>query len=212
MKAPLACLSVLLISACGGTAFRDADPDTDEPDARTDSPRPLQPSDAPASDAPTPSAEVTPPTDETPSEPDAELAGNGNFEQPSPGFACTEVGCLSGFQLELDKQTPWQPGAYVFRGLGSNGLEHRCGVTLAPGEMTFGSRCDGFFMSREAGTFVPASARVQLVAEQVELEVLFEGQRIAFAEYTPVWITSRPNGPECEPVCMNSSAQTLRIE
>jgi hypothetical protein len=217
MRVHLVCASVLLLSACGGAAFSDGD-DADAPHAAS----PLQPSHA-ASDPMTPPApaapdtaspQPTPPADAIPDEPAPAFAGSSGAvlgADPS-GFACTEVGCLSGFSLNFEKETPWREGSYVFRVLGSNGLTHACDVQLTSDDMLLGSRCDGFFMTRDAGNSVPASAQVQLVAEQIEFEVLFEGERIAFAKYTPVWKTNRPNGPECEPVCINGNGQTLSID
>ncbi|MET0412931.1 MAG: hypothetical protein ABW217_16615, partial [Polyangiaceae bacterium] len=72
--------------------------------------------------------------------------------------------------------------------------------------------CDGFFMTRQDDSPVPASAQIQLVADEVEIEVLFDGARIALERYEPDWTEHRPNGPSCEPVCRSGGLQVLGIE
>jgi hypothetical protein len=78
--------------------------------------------------------------------------------------------------------------------------------------MQLGRGCNGFFMAPAEASPVPASTRVPVVAEQVELELTFEGQRVGYARYEPTWTEHRPNGPQCGPVCLNGEPRTLDVD
>jgi hypothetical protein len=209
MRAYLAHSIVLVLSACGGSAYSERSAD-DTRETETQSNQPSAPQTPPAN-TPVSDADDTP-TPEPDDEPAPPFAGNGGLQDQGDGFGCTAVGCLSGFQLQIEKQTSWQPGSYTFVARGDNGLEQRCELRLTATDMLLYEGCNGFFMTREDESPVPASAQIQLVADQVELEVLLEGERIAFAEYEPTWTEQRPNGPRCEPVCTNGGRQVLEIE
>lgn len=210
MRAYLAGSIVFVFSACGGSAYSERDTgDTRQTDTQSNQPAaPLTPPAAPPAD----DVGETPASDDH-DDPAPPFAG-----VPSPGLqnqgevGCTEVGCLSGFQLEIDKQSPWQPGAYSFVARGDNGLERRCDLRLTAVDMLLYEGCDGFFMTRQGNSPVPASAQIQLVSDEVEVEVLFDGVRVALVSYEPEWSEHRPNGPLCEPVCTSGGLQVLGLE
>jgi hypothetical protein len=38
------------------------------------------------------------------------------------------------------------------------------------------------------------------------------GRVVGTGDYRPVCLTSRPNGPECEPVCVGAGSDTLLVD
>jgi hypothetical protein len=210
MRAFVAGLSVLVISACGGAATNEQNTDDSrETDTQSNQPAPA----APAPEVPAQSDEPGEvPASDDHDDPAPPFAGVGGLQDPGGAVACSEVGCLSGFQLAIDKQSAWQPGAYRFVARGDNGSERSCDLRLTAVDMLLYEGCDGFFMTRQDDSPVPASAQIQIVSDEVEVEVLLDGERIAFARYEPTWTEHRPNGPRCEPVCTNGDQQVLGIE
>lgn len=207
MRSYLAGLSVLVFSACGGNAYSDRDSGgTRETD--TQSNQPAQPA---TSGSASPNSDD--PAGENSDNPAPPFAGSGGPSLAEPvGVGCTQVGCLSGFQLAIEKRSEWQLGSYSFVARGDNGLERRCDLRLTPVDLLLYEGCDGFFMTREDDSPVPSSAQIQLVSDEIEIEVLFDGERIALTRYEPEWTQHRPNGPLCEPVCTNGGRQVLGIE
>lgn len=129
---------------------------------------------------------------------------------------CTQIGCIDGLRLEIEKAGAWQPGAYVFA-FTVDGAAVRCSgsLPLKPCDAGPSLVCDveGRVQIGESGCALAADAQgfsdVQIHGSpaQVEVSLTRDGQELSRAALTPTYAESRPNGPGCEPVCRGASAK-----
>lgn len=135
------------------------------------------------------------------------------------GIACTEIGCQDGFILMLSPSDGWPQGAYEFaleteagkttcKGsiplppCGQSGLT--CATTPDRGEKNprvaiSGCALDGASQSFPQIDFPDGPA-------QVNVRIAKDGTTLVNQVFTPQYTTSSPNGPQCGPVCRQSSA------
>ncbi|MCU0653954.1 MAG: hypothetical protein MUF64_01240 [Polyangiaceae bacterium] len=125
---------------------------------------------------------------------------------------CTTLGCVNGFSLDFSAPS-WPPGKYTVE-LTVDGQRGTCEATL-PLQANATARCSlpGVSLGL-SGSALPAdqhslsglqwsNARPALV----EVSVLRDGAPVGKpASFRPAYTTSRPNGPDCEPVCTGASA------
>lgn len=139
--------------------------------------------------------------------------GPGPGPGPAPGpRACTEIGCMNGLSVALDKATPWAAGDYTFV-VDVEGTRVTCegALPLKPCDAGPSLRCDppervtigesGCALGPETHGF----SELQFVGGEppraVELTITRDGEALHTAKLSPTYTTSRPNGPECPPVC-----------
>lgn len=132
------------------------------------------------------------------------------------GKMCTEIGCVSGLRIDLQKAGAWQPGAYVFT-FELDGSPVRCSGALPLKACDAGPSltCDGEGRVQigESGCALPPDQHgfsdIQLLGSPAKVRVAIarDGQELHSAELAPTYTESRPNGPGCEPVCRGASAQ-----
>jgi hypothetical protein len=97
------------------------------------------------------------------------------------GQVCTLIGCYDGLSVTLASPpaTPFRVEAYVQVGLGSR-YTQTCNATP----------CYVFFPG-----FTPPAVRIDVIA----------GVDTVTREFTPAYVLSRPNGPQCDPECRNAT-------
>jgi hypothetical protein len=141
---------------------------------------------------------------------------------PSPGpqdpggKVCTQMGCIDGAHLNLAKVTPWTAGNYSFAVELDGTLVTCTGALPLPAcEQGAALRCDveGKVQIGESGCALPPEQHgfsdIQISGDpaKIKLTILREDQPLYSGELTPTYVTSRPNGPDCEPVCRGAQAE-----
>ena len=136
------------------------------------------------------------------------------------GKMCTMIGCINGVHLNLAKPTPWTAGNYTFA-LELDGAAVTCTGALPLPACDKGNalRCDveGKVQIGESGCALPPEQHgfsdIQILGEpaRVKLTIKHEDQQLHSGELTPTYVTSRPNGPDCEPVCTQAKSDTLPV-
>jgi hypothetical protein len=132
-----------------------------------------------------------------------------------PSRACTEIGCGPAFGVEFQRAAGWGLGVYRIE-LQVDGETVSCErqIPLHCDEEPACSRADVQLV--EIGCALDVSQQslggVQFVAEgpaQVSVRVRHDDTELGTAEYAPQYTESRPNGPDCEPVCRQAKHETL---
>lgn len=127
--------------------------------------------------------------------------------------ACTEIGCLDGLTLDVASDHRWPAGKYSFNfRLDGRAVNCTGALPLKPcGEP--GIVCDGpGVMITESGCALPAAAHgfgpVMLPGgpQKLQVAVSHNGRLLTEKSLTPQYRESRPNGPQCEPLCRQASA------
>jgi hypothetical protein len=111
-------------------------------------------------------------------------AGCGSLAPDGVG-ACTRIGCDSGAFFELDGPLP----------------ESYTVTLLIPGEPPRVAECAPADVCGGRVFFAGVTAR------QVEIEITGEGGLRLRREVSLTYATSRPNGPDCPPVCLQAFAR-----
>ena len=128
--------------------------------------------------------------------------------------ACTDIGCLNGFQLNVSPSSGWAAGMYQFE-LTVDGRAITCqgAIPLLPcSEPSFPCDADGVRLG-VSGCALPAtqqgiaSIMFDGYPEAVSLRVLRNGSELQHADLTPTYTSSQPNGKGCEPVCCSAGAE-----
>lgn len=140
----------------------------------------------------------------------AEPAGPG-----APGaVACTEIGCLDGARITLEKATPWAAGEYTFV-FDLDGAAVTCKGSLPLKQCDAGPTlsCDvaDKVQVGESGCALPpeshgfSDVQIKGAPKSVAVKISNGGQTVHEVELAPKYTTSRPNGEGCEPECHGAS-------
>jgi len=123
---------------------------------------------------------------------------------------CTEIGCADGLTITMAKGSPWEPGAYTFA-FELDGAPVTCTGALPLKACDAGPSltCDpsGRVQIAESGCALPpdqhgfSDIRVPTAVTKVKLAIARDGQALRSFEFAPKFVETRPNGPDCEPVC-----------
>lgn len=134
--------------------------------------------------------------------------------QAGPDGACTEIGCQNGLHLTWD-QGPWKPGPYTIE-VTLDGTKVTCEgkLPLPACDAGPGFKCTPGASLRlgESGCALPPEQHglggidIDTMPAQVRIVVRRDGVEVGAQEITPKYQESRPNGPQCEPVCRQASA------
>ena len=141
---------------------------------------------------------------------------------PSPGSSdpggkvCTQMGCIDGLHVNLAKVTPWTAGNYTFA-LELDGTPVTCtgALPLPACDQGAALRCDveGKVQIGESGCALPpeqhgfSDIQISGAPAKVKLTITREDQQLHSGELAPTYVTSRPNGPGCEPECRGANAE-----
>lgn len=138
-------------------------------------------------------------------------------EPETSNGGCTLIGCGSAFQVTFQKTSAWAAGDYRVV-VGMDGTNVECTATLP-------LTCDAPFPCSDpnvllilSGCALPPSEHslggVDIVLgtpATVSIEVFYQGQSVATDQWTPAYITSRPNGAACDPECTTAPGETMTI-
>lgn len=131
------------------------------------------------------------------------------------GHECTAIGCADGFFVTITSASAWPAGAYVVTVV-ADGATTTCAATF-PLTASSTPACSGPGVQVGlSGSLLPAaqqsiaSVTLMTTPKAVSIDVARDGASIGGRSYTPTYKTSRPNGPDCEPVCTNAS-DTLAV-
>jgi len=141
---------------------------------------------------------------------------------PSPGSSdpggkvCTQMGCIDGLHVNLAKVTPWTAGSYSFA-FELDGAPVTCtgALPLPACDQSPALRCDveGKVQIGESGCALPpeqhgfSDIQISGAPAKVKLTITREDQQLHSGELAPTYVTSRPNGPGCEPECRGANAE-----
>ena len=126
--------------------------------------------------------------------------------------ACTDIGCRSGYNVDVSPSSGWTSGAYSFE-LDLDGRAITCQGSIplkACGERSFLCDADGVTLG-ESGCALPSTQQgIATISFEgfplaVSVRVLKDGSELASAKLTPGYKASQPNGPGCDPICCNAS-------
>lgn len=142
------------------------------------------------------------------------LASAGCENAPFEGKACTEIGCVNGFQVEFQTGS-WPAGTYAVDAVTSTGTRS-CSVKLPFAGVDPGVTCTGDKVQLgTSGSALPA-AQHSLVGvtffdtpAEVTLTVKRDGATLASQIFKPTYKTSQPNGAGCEPTCTQAPSAKL---
>lgn len=132
------------------------------------------------------------------------------------GKMCTQMGCINGLHVNLAKVTPWTAGNYSFA-FELDGAAVTCTGALPLPACDQGSalRCDveGKVQIGESGCALPPEQHgfsdIQISGTPTKIQLTIEHAETVLhsSEFAPTYVTTRPNGPECEPECRSASTE-----
>lgn len=132
---------------------------------------------------------------------------------PGPGKMCTEIGCVDGLRIQVEKATAWAAGSYTFvfdlgaavtckGALPLKACEAGASLTCEPaGKVQIGE--SGCALAAEAQGF--SDIQIAGAPRAVSLKISRDDQPLHAVTLTPVYKTSRPNGEGCEPECTSAA-------
>lgn len=138
----------------------------------------------------------------------------GEGDGTSEPTACTEIGCTDGLVIAVTPMSSWPHGAYRFT-IDADGTTITCtGALPLPDCGTPAMTCDaGGVGIGESGCALPdgehAFSDIVFASspKAVTLTVTRDDQPLATQSWTPTYVTSQPNGPDCPPTCTGARVQ-----
>lgn len=126
---------------------------------------------------------------------------------------CTLIGCVDGFDLQLSPNAAWPAAEYRFE-LEAGGVKQVCtGKLPLPPCASRALTCVGNAIGAisESGCALPAPQHafsgITFAGKPARVRVIVQKDSVAVLdrEFVPAYVTSRPNGPKCEPICTSAS-------
>ncbi len=132
--------------------------------------------------------------------------------------ACTEMGCTSGFTIQVSPDYRWQPGQYHFAFQLDDKTITCDGVLPLPPCEQNGMKCsaEGVIIT-QSGCALPKEDHgfgdmfLSIFPKQVGVNITRDSKTIAAQQFTPAYQVLQPNGEGCEPVCKQATT-TLDIK
>jgi hypothetical protein len=128
------------------------------------------------------------------------------------GKSCTLIGCQSGLQVQLQHGT-WPAGSYSLNVILDDATPVVCIVTLPFASVSTGATCSAATVQvQTSGQALGADQHavtglwVQTTPAKVQLVLRRDGAVMLDQTLQPTYTTSRPNGPDCEPLCTQANA------
>jgi hypothetical protein len=125
---------------------------------------------------------------------------------------CTAIGCVGGFSLDFS--APLKAAGQYTVVIDADGQQTTCQATLPFAGCSSAAPCSsGDVLLGLSGCALPTDQHsiigLQLPSKhpaRVVVTIQRDGQPVASQGFDVTYQTSRPNGPECEPVCSQASA------
>lgn len=129
-----------------------------------------------------------------------------------PGlYACTEIGCSSGYTVSLVAADRFPDGAYDIA-LTTDGATEACQFEVADGRLLSDETCNaGYLIRATVLTLEAVGITYPMLTSEIEIVVSRDGSEIERLTTTPVYETVQPNGPDCAPTC-RSAVTTIAID
>jgi len=131
------------------------------------------------------------------------------------GKSCTLIGCQSGLQVQLQRAT-WPAGSYSLNVILEDATPVVCIVTLPFASVSTGASCSAATVQLQtSGQAMGADQHaltglwVQTTPAKVQLVLRRDGAVVLDQTLQPTYTTSRPNGPDCEPVCTQANQAVM---
>jgi hypothetical protein len=143
--------------------------------------------------------------------------GSSTTVVPDAGPLCTEIGCGPTLRVRFSRPG-WPAGAYRVE-VAADGVRGACDLTI-PLSCTAVSSCSGLmdFSADVSGCALdPALHSIAGVTigystpASFTVRVLQGDRELGAASFSPSYAVSRPNGPDCEPVCRSAPTETLTL-
>ncbi|MEZ4381251.1 MAG: hypothetical protein R3A79_07870 [Nannocystaceae bacterium] len=132
-----------------------------------------------------------------------------------PAQVCTQIGCMSGLRIGLEPSAAMPAGAYTFD-VELDGVTTTCegalplkaceagpSVTCSTDAVVI--EASGCAMGPEHQSFSGVLLDGQH-PQRVKLTIRRDGATIGEADFTPEYVRTTPNGPDCPPVCEQGKA------
>jgi len=123
------------------------------------------------------------------------------------GIACTDVGCTDGFYVSFERAA-WNAGTWTFD-VTVDDAAVTCQATIPLGSGAADGCTDDLVMIELSGSELPVEEQSipgMLIgvtdATTIRIAVSLDGTQVALQDFTPEYVTSQPNGPDCEPTCV----------
>ena len=142
---------------------------------------------------------------------------DGGIDGGTQSQACTLIGCQSGMTVSFTRAA-WPAATYAVTAT-LDGKDHVCTLTL-PSSCDKSPSCtgDATVMIGWAGCGLGSAEQsltsVILLKENVaklSVSVRQDGAEVGAGQWSPTWTESRPNGPKCDPVCVQAAGVTLAL-
>lgn len=128
---------------------------------------------------------------------------------------CTEVGCADGLWIDLRSTSGhWETGSYHV-GITADGESITCAAIIPLPKESGGpnTTCSSSAVRLGlSGSMLPVSAQsisdivFSTYPASVSIVITRDGEPFASRTLAPGYVTSRPNGPDCEPTCRSAHA------
>ena len=146
----------------------------------------------------------------------AALTACGASSSGTGAKGCTEIGCVNGFTVDFTSPS-WKAGVYEVT-IDKDGTKVTCTTTLPFTSQNPDHACTApDVMLGISGSALPSDQHALTgviftgTPKAVKLSLARDGKVLATGEYYPTYTTSRPNGPDCEPVCTQAKSDTLPV-
>jgi hypothetical protein len=144
------------------------------------------------------------------------VPGAQSSSSPEPR-GCTEIGCQSGFAVDLVRPLPWTAGRYRVEVTGDANASCEVDLPLScerparcsgqPGSVTLGlSGC-----ALDASQHSISSVFFPGLPGTVTVTVLQDDRPLGTGTFSPAYRSTQPNGPDCEPICRTAPPATLPL-
>lgn len=142
------------------------------------------------------------------------IAACGDSSSGADGQACTTIGCVDGFSVNVASTGTWKPGNYLVTVV-ADGVTTTCSATFPLTGAA--AQCSGSgVVVGLSGSALPAEQQsipnvaIQSTPKSVKVEIARDGASLGSQTFTPTYKTSQPNGPNCAPTCTQAS-DTLTV-
>jgi len=127
--------------------------------------------------------------------------------------ACTEIGCVDGLTISTEGMD-WPAGYYKLKFLLNNKASVECHGTLplkpCPEGPSFSCNKQGITIG-ESGCALPKKAhaisdiRINAFPQKIVATIMRNGSTVHLRTLRPVYQTTQPNGPNCQPICKSAT-------
>lgn len=126
--------------------------------------------------------------------------------------SCTAAWCVSGLTVNFSSASGRYAAGTYHLGIVADGVSITCSATLPRTRTSPPTTCSsaGAELRVSGSEYLPASEHALdelLLTTQphsVSLTITLDSKAFASATLSPTYVTSQPNGPDCEPTCRSA--------